>query len=144
MKFQMEELLFVRKCPFDPLVLGVHKLRVVGQALVVTDVSVERISVVSCVERRAETPVISEKQTSEKLLTVTGINPSEMQSNLQHNVAICCTKTACGKFLNVTCLLLAVFTKQSMKKCFQWTRMSLALFKCMYVMFSDVKSIKAF
>lgn len=61
MKFQMEELLFVRKCPFDPLVLGVHKLRVVGQALVVTDISVERIFVVSCVERREEIPVVSKK-----------------------------------------------------------------------------------
>lgn len=64
MKFQMEELLLVRKCPFDPLVLGVHNLRVVGQALVVTDIFVERISVVSCAERREEVPVISEKHTS--------------------------------------------------------------------------------
>lgn len=90
MKFQMEELLLVRKCPFDPLVLGVHKLRVVGQALVVTNVSVERISVVSCAERRGETPVISDTQTSERLQTNTGIKPLETQSSLQHNAAICC------------------------------------------------------
>lgn len=54
MKFQMKELLLVRKCPFDPLVLGVHKLCVIGQALVVTDISVERISVVSCVGKKKE------------------------------------------------------------------------------------------
>lgn len=87
-KFQMEELLLVRKCPFDPLVLGVHKLRVVGQALVVTDVSVEGVSVVSCAEGRAETPVISGKQTSEKLQTNTGINLLETQRNLLQNKAM--------------------------------------------------------
>lgn len=71
MKFQMEELLLVRKCPFDPLVLSVHDLRVVGQALVVTDVSVERVSVVSCEERGAEALVISGKQASDRLRTNT-------------------------------------------------------------------------
>lgn len=47
----MKELVFVRERPLGPLVLAVHELRVVGQALIVTDVLVQGISIVSCVKR---------------------------------------------------------------------------------------------
>lgn len=82
MKLQMEELLLVRKRPFDPLVLGVHKLCVVRQALVVTDISVERIPVVSCVGRRAETPCYQWKNKAVKGCCLTQV------SNLQRFKAI--------------------------------------------------------
>lgn len=50
----MEELVFVGERPLGPLVLAVHQLRVIGQALIVKDVLVQRIPVVSCVKRTEE------------------------------------------------------------------------------------------
>lgn len=41
----------MRECPLGPLMLAVHKLCVVGQAFIVTDVLVQGISVVSCLKR---------------------------------------------------------------------------------------------
>lgn len=42
----------MRERPLGPLMLAVHKLCVVGQAFIVTDVLVQRISIVACVKRR--------------------------------------------------------------------------------------------
>lgn len=50
----MKKLVFMRECPLGPLMLAMHKLCVVGQAFIVTDVLVQRISVVSCAERTEE------------------------------------------------------------------------------------------
>lgn len=47
----MKKLVFVSQRPLGPLMLAVHQLRVIGQALIVKDVLVQRISVVSCVKR---------------------------------------------------------------------------------------------
>lgn len=49
----------MRERPLGPLMIAVHKLCVVGQAFIVTDVFIQGISIVSCVER------------TEKLLLVT-------------------------------------------------------------------------
>lgn len=51
----MKELVFVRERPLGPLMLAVHKLCVVGQAFIVTDVLVQGIPIVSCVRKEEET-----------------------------------------------------------------------------------------
>lgn len=53
-KLQMEELVLVSQRPLGPLMLAVHQLCVIGQALIVKDVLVQRVSVVSCVKRTEE------------------------------------------------------------------------------------------
>lgn len=63
----MEELVFVGKRPLGPLMLAVHELCVVGQALIVTDVLVQRISVVSCVERTQKLLLSAKKHTNPPL-----------------------------------------------------------------------------
>lgn len=47
----MKELVLMRERPLGPLMLAVHKLCVIGQTFIVTDVLVQRISVVSCMKR---------------------------------------------------------------------------------------------
>lgn len=47
----MKELVFRRERPLGPLMVAVHKLCVVGQAFIVTDVLVQGISIMSCVKR---------------------------------------------------------------------------------------------
>lgn len=43
----MKELVFVRERPLGPLMVAVHKLCVIGQAFIVTDVLVQGVSIVS-------------------------------------------------------------------------------------------------
>lgn len=50
----MKKLVFMRERPLSPLMVAVHKLCVVGQAFIVTDVLVQGISIVSCVKRTEE------------------------------------------------------------------------------------------
>lgn len=45
---QVEEAVLVCQGPLGPLVAHVHLLRVVGQALIVPDVLVQRVAVVTC------------------------------------------------------------------------------------------------
>ena len=47
----MKELVFMRERPLGPLMVAVNKLCVIGQAFIVTDVLVQGVSIVSCVER---------------------------------------------------------------------------------------------
>lgn len=53
-KLQMEKLVLVSQRPLGPLMLAVHQLCVIGQALIVKDVLVQRVSVVPCVKRTEE------------------------------------------------------------------------------------------
>ncbi len=50
----MQKLVFMRERPLGPLMLAVHKLCVIGQAFIVTDVLVQGVSIVSCVKRKEE------------------------------------------------------------------------------------------
>lgn len=47
----MKELVLMRECPLGSLMLAVHKLCVIGQTFIVTDVLVQRVSVMSCMKR---------------------------------------------------------------------------------------------
>lgn len=48
----MKKLVFVRERPLGPLVVVVNELCVVGEAFIVADVLVQRIPIVSCMERK--------------------------------------------------------------------------------------------
>lgn len=58
----MKKLVFVSQRPLGPLMLAVHQLCVIGQALIVKDVLVQRISVVSCVKRTEEWLLSADKE----------------------------------------------------------------------------------
>ena len=57
----MKELVFVRERPLGPLMVAVHKLCVIGQAFIVTDVLVQGVPIVADGMGKLGRPVISKK-----------------------------------------------------------------------------------
>jgi len=59
----VEELVLGGEGPLDPLVRALHRLRVVGQTLIVPDVFVQGVPIVSCVgSRHTKNTLLSNQQ----------------------------------------------------------------------------------
>lgn len=75
----------MRERPLGPLMLAVHKLCVIGQALIVTDVLVQRISVVSCVER-TEKLLLSAKKKRKGNASLLKLNEMHILIESKYNI----------------------------------------------------------
>lgn len=71
----------MRECPLGPLMLAVHKLCVIGQALIVKDVLVQLISIVSYVKRTEECLLSAKTETMQVFLNITKAHSCSIKVN---------------------------------------------------------------
>lgn len=70
----------MRERSLGPLMVTVHKLRVVGQAFIVTDVLVQGISIVSCVKRTEELLLSAKTRKNTSLIKCNDMHSLQNQS----------------------------------------------------------------